>query len=226
MTTSLVTGANRGIGLEIARTLANRGDHVIAVCRKSSPGLDALGVEVVSGIDVADDESVSSLPARIDRDIDLLVNNAGRLGMESLEKLDQLAMASIRAQMEVNAFGPLRVTSALLPRMKPGSKIALITSRMGSIGDNGSGGAYGYRMSKAALNIAGVSIARDLAARKISVIILHPGMVATDMTARFGNSSSMQDPGETAGKLVARIDELTLETTGRFLHANGEALPW
>lgn len=226
MTTSVVTGANRGIGLEIARTLANRGDHVIAVCRKSSPGLDALGVEVVPGIDVGDDESVGSLATRIDRDIDLLVNNAGRLGMESLEKLDQLAMASIRAQMEVNAFGPLRVTSALLPRMKAGSKIALVTSRMGSIADNGSGGAYGYRMSKAALNMAGVSMARDLASRKIAVVILHPGMVATDMTARFGNPSSMQDPGETAGKLVARIDELTLETTGRFLHASGEALPW
>ena len=223
MTTSVVTGANRGIGLELARKLAQRGDRVIAVCRKSSPELDALGVQVEAGIDVADDASVQSLASRIDRDVDLLVNNAGRLGMESLERLD---MASIREQIEVNALGPLRVTAALLSRMKAGGKIALITSRMGSIGDNGSGGAYGYRMSKAALNMAGVSMARDLASRGIAVVILHPGMVATDMTARFGNASSMQDPGETAGKLVARIDELTLESSGRFLHANGDALPW
>jgi NAD(P)-dependent dehydrogenase (short-subunit alcohol dehydrogenase family) len=223
MTTSVVTGANRGIGLELARRLAHRGDHVIAVCRKSSPGLDALGVQVEAGIDVGDDESVQGLAGRIDRDVDLLVNNAGRLEMESLDRLD---MGSIREQLEVNALGPLRVTAALLPRMKAGSKIALITSRMGSIGDNTSGGAYGYRMSKAALNMAGVSMARDLAARKIAVVILHPGMVATDMTARFGNPSSMQDPAETAGKLVARIDELTLESSGRFVHASGEPLPW
>ena len=223
MTTSVVTGANRGIGLELVRTLAARGDHVIAVCRKSSPELDALGVQVERGIDVGDDDSVKALPARIDRDIDLLVNNAGRLGMESLDDLD---MASIRAQLEVNALGPLRVTAALLPRMRPGSKIALITSRMGSIADNGSGGAYGYRMSKAALNMAGMSMARDLASRKIAVVILHPGMVATDMTTRFGNQAAMQAPGETARKLVARIDELTLATTGRFVHASGEELPW
>jgi NAD(P)-dependent dehydrogenase (short-subunit alcohol dehydrogenase family) len=97
---------------------------------------------------------------------------------------------------------------------------------MGSIADNGSGGAYGYRMSKAALNMAGVSLARDLAGRKIAVVILHPGMVATDMTARFGNQSAMVRPADAARGLIARIDELTLETSGSFKHANGESLPW
>lgn len=224
MTTSLVTGANRGIGLELARQLKDRGDHVIATCRRSSEQLDALGVTVQAGVDVADDASIRALADRLgDTSLDLVINNAGLLAMESLDNLD---IESIRRQFEINAIGPLRVTHALLSRLGAGSKVALITSRMGSIADNGSGGAYGYRMSKAALNIAGVSLAKDLAKREIAVAILHPGMVATDMTARFGHGPSMQKPGETATKLLARIDGLTLENSGTFWHANGEELPW
>lgn len=224
MTTTIVTGANRGIGLELARQLKDRGDHVIATCRKPSADLEALGVQVEAGVDVADDASVRALAERLaDTSIDLLINNAGLLQMESLDALD---VESIRRQFEINALGPLRVTSALLPKMHEGTKIALVTSRMGSIADNGSGGAYGYRMSKAALNMAGVSMARDLAQRKIAVAILHPGMVATDMTKRFGHGSAMQRPDETATKLIARIDGLTLENSGTFWHANGEQLPW
>ncbi len=224
MTTSLVTGTNRGIGLELARQLKERGHHVIATCRKSSPELDALGVQVEAEIDVSDPASVRALVDRLgDISLDLLINNAGLLAIESLGELD---FASIQRQFEINALGPLRITQALLPRMHAGSKIALITSRMGSIADNGSGGAYGYRMSKAALNIAGVSLAKDLTKRQIAVAIVHPGMVATDMTARFGHSPTMQKPDETATKLLARIDALTMETTGTFWHANGEKLPW
>ena len=224
MSTSLVTGANRGIGLELARQLAARGDDVIAACRSSSDELDALGVRVETGVDVGDEDSVRSFADRLgDTKIDLLINNAGILRVESLEDLDA---QSLREQFEVNAIGPLRLTSALLPRLHSGSKVVLITSRMGSIGDNGSGGAYGYRMSKAALNMAGVSLARDLKKREIAVGILHPGMVATDMTKRFGHGPSMQKPDDTARMLIARIDELDLARTGSFRHANGEDLPW
>jgi len=224
MTTSLVTGANRGIGLELARQLKARGEHVIATCRTSSPELDAVGVQVEAGVDVGDDDSVRALAERLgDVSIDVLINNAGLLSIETLDNLD---IEGIRRQFEVNAIGPLRVTTALLPRLSAGSKVALITSRMGSIADNGSGGAYGYRMSKAALNIAGVSLAKDLAKREIAVGILHPGMVATDMTSRFGHSPAMQQADETATKLLARVDELTLESSGTFWHANGEQLPW
>lgn len=224
MSTSLVTGANRGIGLELVRQLKQRGDDVIAVCRKSSTELDGTGARVIVDVDVADDEGVRRLADTLGQvQLDLLVNNAGMLEPDSLGELD---LAAVRRQIEVNALGPLRVTKALLTRLRDGSKVALITSRMGSIADNGSGGAYGYRMSKAALNMAGVSLARDLAGRRIAVVLLHPGMVATDMTARFGNPAGMQRPDETATRLLARIDELTLDRSGTFVHANGESLPW
>jgi NAD(P)-dependent dehydrogenase (short-subunit alcohol dehydrogenase family) len=224
MPTVLITGANRGIGLEFARQLSHRGDQVIACCRESTAELDATGVRVESGVDVTREESITALAERIgDAKIDVLINNAGLL---TIEGIDSLNMDDIRRQFEVNALGPLRVTSALRRKMKSGGRIILITSRMGSIADNGSGGAYGYRMSKAALNMAGSSLARDLHKDGIAVGILHPGMVATDMTARFGHGSGMQSPADAAAKLIERIDELTLETTGSFRHGNGEALPW
>lgn len=224
MSTILVTGANRGIGLELVRRLRERGDEVIAACRRASDELRATGARVVDGIDVASDDGVQALSRAVgDTKLDVLVNNAGLLEPDGLAKLD---VEGIRRQFEVNALGPLRVTAALQGQVRDGGKIALVTSRMGSIADNGSGGSYGYRMSKAALNMAGVSLARDLASRKIAVVLLHPGMVATDMTARFGSPSGMQRPDETASKLVARIDELTLDRSGTFVHANGETLPW
>lgn len=224
MATVLITGSNRGIGLELARQLHARGDHVLAACRRSSEALQALGVEVLEGVDVADDASVASLAQKLSgRPIDWLVLNAGILQVDGLQALD---VAGIRRQFEVNALGPLRMTAALASNLGAGGKVALITSRMGSIGDNGSGGMYGYRMSKAALNMAGVSLARDLASRGIAVAILHPGMVATDMTAGFGHGPHMQRADETAAMLIARIDELTLATSGTFRHAKGETLPW
>ena len=110
----------------------------------------------------------------------------------------------------------------LVPGLHQGAKIALMTSRMGSIGDNGSGGHYGYRMSKAALNAMGMSLARDLKSRGIAIAILHPGYVRTDMTDGAGNV----EPADAARMLIARIDGLGLENTGTFWHANGERLPW
>ena len=220
MGTALVTGANRGIGLEMCRQLAARGDFVIAVCRKSSPELRELEVEIHEGVDVADDASVRALAREVgEKRIDVLVNNAGVLGHEELPKIDY---GAVRRQLEVNAIGPLRLSEALLPSLGEGSKVALVTSRMGSIADNTSGGSYGYRMSKAALNAAGKSLAIDLKSRGIAVIILHPGYVRTDMTHGHGNI----DPAEAARGLIARIDELTLERTGEFRHQSGEELPW
>jgi NAD(P)-dependent dehydrogenase (short-subunit alcohol dehydrogenase family) len=220
MTTAVVTGANRGIGLELCRQLHARGTDVIAVCRKPSPELESLGIRIESGIDVASEPAVTELARRLAGiEVGILINNAGILRHEGLDSMD---FAAIREQLEVNALGPLRVTHALLPLMGRGSKIALVTSRMGSIADNSSGGAYGYRMSKAALNAAGVSLARDLQARGIAVVILHPGYVRTDMTRGHG----MIDAAESASGLLARIDELSVETSGRFLHENGEELPW
>lgn len=137
--------------------------------------------------------------------------------------LENLDFDSIREQFEVNALGALRVTHALLPKLKPGAKIVLMTSRMGSIGDNTSGSSYGYRMSKVALAMAGKSLALDLKPRGIAVAILHPGLVQTRMT---NFSSGGITPEQSVKGLLARIDQLTLENSGTFWHANGEVLPW
>ncbi len=218
--TALVTGANRGIGLALCRRLKERGREVIGVCRKSSPALDALGVRVEAGVDVTSDDAVSGLARRLAGvALDELVCSAGILREDGL---DDAAYDDIRAQLEVNAIAPLRVVAALRKNLRRGGKVALITSRMGSIGDNGSGGYYGYRMSKAALNAAGMSLARDLASSGVAVAILHPGYVRTDMTDGAGNI----DPADAAAQLVDRIDALTPETTGTFWHANGQVLPW
>lgn len=215
--TALVTGANRGIGLELCRQLAARGDDVIAVCRRPSKPLEHLGVHVEAGVDVTDNASLRALAARLSGvSLDILINNAGILEHGGLNDV-----ASIRRQIEVNAIGPLQVTAALVPLMGEGGKLAIITSRMGSIGDNSSGGYYGYRMSKAAVNAAGVSLAHELKGRGIAVALLHPGMVKTDMTG------AGIEPAESVRGLLARIDDLTPETTGRFRHATtGEILPW
>jgi NAD(P)-dependent dehydrogenase (short-subunit alcohol dehydrogenase family) len=221
MSLSIVTGANRGIGLSLARALARRAGKVVAVCRTRSPALDQLGVEVVDGVDVTEDAGLARLVAAVgDRDVDLLINNAGILLWN--DTLDALDVSGIRRQFEVNALGPLRLTAALRPRLRAGSKVGLITSRMGSIDDNTSGGFYGYRMSKAALNMAGRSLAHDLRPAGVAVAILHPGMVKTEMVGAGGQV----EPDDAARQLLARLDELTLATSGGFWHANGERLPW
>lgn len=216
----VITGANRGIGLELCKQLKARGADVIAVCRKSSPELDALGVRVEAGIDVADTAAAGELAKRLAGvEIDTLINNAGILRGENLGAMD---FDSVAEQLEVNAIAPLRVTAALLPLLRKGGKVVITTSRMGSIADNGSGGYYGYRMSKAAVNAAGVSLAHDLAPRGIAVALIHPGMVATEMTGGHGVPAE-----ESVRGYLARLDEVTLENTGRFWHATtGETLPW
>jgi NAD(P)-dependent dehydrogenase (short-subunit alcohol dehydrogenase family) len=218
---AIVTGANRGIGLALVELLRQRGLEVLAACRKSSTELERLGAEVVSGIDVSEDGGIDRLVKAVgERAVDLLINNAGiMVWPETLDRLDPI---SVRRQFEVNALAPLRVTTALRARLGRGAKVALITSRMGSIEDNGSGGAYGYRMSKAALNMAGKSLAVDLKPAGVAVAILHPGMVKTEMTGSHGQV----EPLDAARGLLARIDAVTLETSGGFWHANGERLPW
>jgi NAD(P)-dependent dehydrogenase (short-subunit alcohol dehydrogenase family) len=220
MATVCITGSNRGIGIELARQYRDRGDHVVGLCRGQSDELAALGVEIIDGVDVTDADSVAALAEALEgRKIDVLINNAGVLTDESLDRLDFEAM---RRQFEVNSLGPLRVTAALRQNFASGSKVAIVTSRMGSIEDNTSGGRYGYRMSKAAVNMAGRSLAHDLREAGVAVAILHPGFVRTDMTGHQG----LVDSRESASGLIARIDELTLDTSGSFWHANGEELPW
>jgi NAD(P)-dependent dehydrogenase (short-subunit alcohol dehydrogenase family) len=193
---------------------------VIAVCRTPSRELEQLGARIEHGIDIAHDAAIAELGKRLrGARVDVLIANAGILREDAL---DTLELDEVRAQLEVNALGPLRTVKAVLPALQAGSKVALITSRMGSIGDNGSGGYYGYRMSKAALNAAGASLAIDLKPRKIAVAILHPGFVRTRMTDHEGQLEA----DEAARMLLQRIDALTLQSSGGFWHANGQTLPW
>lgn len=219
MATYLITGTSRGIGLEYCKQLQEKGETVIAVCRQPSDQLNQLGVQIESEIDVTSDESVSKLAQRLKgTQIDVLINNAGLIEANALDDLD---LESLERQFRVNAISPLRVTKALLPMIAQGGKIILMTSRMGSIEDNTSGGYYGYRMSKTALNMAGKSLAEDLKSRKIAVGILHPGMVQTRMTDFSGIT-----PIEAVQGLLQRIDQVNLNNTGTFWHAKGEVLPW
>jgi len=217
--TALVTGANRGIGLSLVKHLTARGVSVIGACRNQSDELAATGARIET-VDVTNDASVRALAERLaDTRLDLLINNAGVLRRDDLGRLD---WDSLRLQFEVNSLGPLRVTEALRERLADGAKVAIVSSRMGSIADNTSGGAYGYRMSKAAVNAAGRSLAHDLRPAGHPVVILHPGWVKTDMTNGRGNWG----PDEAAAGLLEQIDALDLSSTGTFHHANGESLPW
>lgn len=221
MATFLVTGANRGIGLEYCRQLKARGDDVVAVCRQASDELEGLGVRVEAGLELSDSQAIDDLEQRLDGlPLDGVILNAGILQSMGLMDLDP---DGIRRQFEVNALAPLLLARALVDQMPSGAKLVLMTSRMGSIDDNCSGGSYGYRMSKVALNMAGKSLAIDLEPRGIAVAILHPGLVRTRMI-RFNPSGI--PPEQSVKGLLARIDGLTLATSGSFWHANGELLPW
>jgi NAD(P)-dependent dehydrogenase (short-subunit alcohol dehydrogenase family) len=219
MTTTLITGCNRGIGLELARQLHDRGDTVIGVCRNASSELAALGIRLIDGVDVSDGPSVQRLHSALgDEPIDVLINNAGILRRDSFGEIDYEEMLE---QYRVNALGPLRVTEALAGNLHKGSKVAIITSRVGSIDDNGSGGNWGYRASKTAVNMIGTNLMHEMKPRGIAVALLHPGLVATDMTGGHGIPTANSARG-----LIARIDELDLENSGGFWHAEGFRLPW
>jgi NAD(P)-dependent dehydrogenase (short-subunit alcohol dehydrogenase family) len=215
----LVTGCNRGIGLQLCAQFHARGDEVIGVCRSASPELTGIGVRVVEGVDVSDANCVAELARTLEGEIiDILINNAGILKQDRLDSIDYDVMLE---QYRVNTLGPLRITRALLPNLHEGSKVAIVSSRVGSIEDNSSGNNYGYRVSKVGVNMVGTNLKHDLAPKGIAVGLLHPGLVATDMTGGTGIS-----PAESAKGLIERIDELGLENTGGFWHAEGYSLPW
>ena len=211
---TVITGANRGIGLEFCRQCREAGHSVTALCREASEELKQLGVDMIEGVDVRNPPDLSGLPS-----IDWLILNAGIWRDESL---DNLNFETITEQFEVNTLGPLRIVEKTLDRLTEGSKVVLITSQMGSIANNTSGGRYGYRMSKAALNCAGVSLSHDLKSRGIAVGIFHPGYVATDMTSHQGTIS----PEESVTGLLLGIRSLTIENTGSFWDYRFQELSW
>lgn len=220
MSKILITGANRGIGLALAQQLQQAGHSLIVLCRQASSELQQLELRIVEKIDVQHDTVHSQIQSALEGEsLDVVINNAGVMERNTLEDLD---FESMDRQFQVNALGPLRVVQACLPSLKQGGKILMVTSRMGSIADNSSGGSYGYRMSKTALNMATVSLAQDLKARNIAVGLVHPGYVKTDMTQQSGQIT----PAESAAGIIQRLADLSLENSGQFWHQNGETLPW
>lgn len=216
----VITGANRGIGFEMCKLYSQQGYQVYALCRQSSPQLNELNVTVIEDVDVATEHGLNNLSqALINKTIDILICNAGILRDESLGNINT---ETIRQQFEVNALAPLRVVDCLFAQLSPGGKVAMITSRMGSIADNSSGGRYGYRMSKAALNAAAMSLSHDLSPLNVAVGIFHPGYVQTDMVNNRGDISAH----EAAIRLVKLIAQLSMNDSGTFKHSNGQLLPW
>jgi NAD(P)-dependent dehydrogenase (short-subunit alcohol dehydrogenase family) len=220
MANVIITGANRGMGLEFVKQYMAKGDTVYALCRNSSDELNKSGAKIFDKVDVGNPECLDKfLPTLSDFKIDLLINNAGVLANESL---DDMSAATLEYQFRVNAMGPVMVTQMLKQQLVKGAKVAMITSRMGSVTDNTSGGYYGYRMSKAALNMAGVSLAHDLKEQEVAVALLHPGYVQTEMVNNSGDISA----AVAVERLMQRIEELNMSNTGTFWHSNGEVLPW
>ncbi len=226
----LVTGANRGIGLELAKQLVERGDEVVATARRpeAADALQALAAQHegkvwVERLDVSDPESIGALAGQIaGQELDVLINNAGVLlrggGLGGVDW--QMAQTSF----DVNTLGPLRVAEALLPAIKRGQpgKIVNVTSQMGSIDDNGSGGAYAYRMSKAALNMGTKSMAMDLADDGVVTFVIHPGWVQTDM----GGPNAKITTAQCVEGILSVIDGAEAEHNGRFMNWDGTELAW
>ena len=220
----LITGANRGLGLEFARQYSEAGWTVIGTAR--SPGraveLATLNVEVMQ-LDVTDAESVARLASDLEgRSIDMLINNAGifpRFSTLAEAEFDSIAMI-----LDVNVIGPMRVTKALMPNLAAGEqkKIINITSGLGSIENNGFGQFYGYRESKAALNMFSKTLSVELADQGFTSIALHPGWVQTDM----GGPEATLTPEESITGMRAVIDKVTPADSGTYWGVQGEQVPW
>eukprot|EP00834_Sanchytrium_tribonematis_P008315 NODE_939_length_2999_cov_0.589310.p1 type:complete len:239 gc:universal NODE_939_length_2999_cov_0.589310:1942-2658(+) len=235
MKSALITGANRGLGLEFAKQLGKLGYQIFATSRQVQipTGMSNYGtaaqpqthtielhqIAKVIPLDVADSKSISELPNHIKQPIDLLINNSGVLLKDNLPNINQ---DSLLQQFTVNSIGPILIAQSLLPLLEQSSdpKIVNITSRMGSIQDNTSGGRYGYRASKAALNMMTKSFSLDKPA--ITTILLHPGYIKTDMTQQQGD----MEADEAVKRMIKVISNVSKNESGKFFHRDGQELPW
>ena len=222
--TVLVTGANRGIGLELARQLHAQGYAVIGTARKPAQASELQALDVrVEQLDVTDAASVAALAATLaEVPIDILVNNAG-VGGQRVNQLAEIDFEQMAWTFEVNTYGPLRVTQALLPNLQAGEKktVVQISSVMGSIAQN-RGGYYSYRASKTALNQLNKSLSIELGRQGFTCVALHPGWVKT----RLGGAQAQLEGKESVAGLVQVIDGLEPADNGRFIDFQGEEIPW
>lgn len=227
----VVTGANRGIGLEFVQQLTDRGEEVVATARRPREADELREVAeqadpevTVHELDIAAPESVAEFGDTLaGTGIDVLINNAGRLTRGGGPK-EGFDFDQIQGDFEVNAKGTLRVIEALVDEVERdgGGKIVNITSKMGSITDNGSGGSYAYRMSKCALNMATRSLAVDLEEDGIVAFVIHPGWVRT----RMGGDNALISTEESVTNMLERIEEAGPEQAGEFLEWDGGYVGW
>lgn len=216
----VIIGGNRGIGLELTKQYQAQSHNVFVLCRKTSEELQDLDVNVIEGIDVTDDNLVNTIADKVSLDkIDILIHNAGILKGDSFPDID---LNTMRESFEVNSLGPLRTILGLKDKLKEGSKVGIVSSRVGSIDDNSSSNNYAYRTSKTAVNMIGKCLSLDLKDQGVALALLHPGYVRTEMT----NHNGLINPDESAAGLIKRMEELSLETTGIFVHTSGEKLTW
>ncbi len=226
----VITGANRGIGLEFVEQLLERGDSIIATARKPDEADELQSLSATYGdrleittLDVTEADTIDALSNLVDdRSVDVLINNgATMIGAGTIDDLNEDALFK---SFDVNTVGPLRVSAALLDSLERSeeAKIVNITSKMGSIADNGSGGSYAYRISKTALNMATRSMAIDLEPRGIIAFVIHPGWVQT----RMGGSSALIDTETSVSNMLDVIDDADASTSGTFQEWNGNVIPW
>jgi NAD(P)-dependent dehydrogenase (short-subunit alcohol dehydrogenase family) len=228
MARALVTGSNRGIGLALCAALAERGDEVLAACRRSSPELEALSVTVVDGVDVADASASERLREAIaDAPLDLVIANAARNLSFDIDRPDDLDLGLFEGDVLVNVVGAVRTVVAALPGMRAGSRIALVSSGASAPGPNVAG-SFGYKVTKAAVNQFGRSLARELASREIIVAIVNPGPTNTALLRMsFDSGRTRFDPSgapaadESAGRMLGTIGAATLATSGTFWNHTG-----
>ena len=230
MTRYLITGANRGLGLEFVRQLLERGDSVVACCREpdSAKALHELAGTAgdrltLRELDVTDADAIAALPEGLSA-VDVLINNAGIAAEE--EAFGEFDAGTMTRVLFVNSVAPMLVTQAMTPLLEKGGKqpkIVCITSGLGSI-SRAEGLTFGlsYGMSKAALNMGVKKLASELKRRGVAIVALHPGWVQTDM----GGSGATLRPAESIGGMLKVIDKLTTIDNGRFLTYSGEELPW
>lgn len=214
----VITGGNRGIGLALTKKFISEGHEVTVLCRKTSSELNETSAKVIENVDVTNQDQLFSAANEIAQ-VDVLISNSGLLVSDSFESF---RFEDIQRQVEVNTYGPLKLARAFSSKLGEGSKFGIVTSRMGSISDNTSGGQYGYRISKAAANAVGKSLAEDFRSQGATVLILHPGYVRTEMT----HGNGLIDTDESAEGLFNILMSKGLDNTGSFWHINGEELPW
>lgn len=232
MPTRVIIGADRGIARSIAEQLHDAGHDVLAVTMGDGAELAAQGIAVESGVNVTSDEAVDALAKRLANDnvqVEWLVHVAGVMYLDTIETVDY---DDVRKQFEINTLGPLRVVRALRGYLVEGGKVGILTSRVGSMNDNTSGGDYAYRISKAAANMVALNLHHDLSKVGVAVQALHPGMVNTGLLDAMTDedreraASILVTPQQSASNLISVLDSLTVDNGGQFQHANGDILPW